>query len=334
VLVAANAARAALFAVLATSIALDVVTIWLLLVVVLLLAVGEVFFDMGAQAFLPMIVEPAHLERANGRLYAAEITANSFVGLPLGAWLFAAAAAVPFGLHGAALGIAAALIAGIPVLPTDAPPTSTPRRSINAELREGFGWLWRHPLLRTLALMLGAANLCHMFAHAVFAKFARDLLGLGPTGFGLLLAAGSIGSVLGALLGSRLARVMGPAAAIVVSYTMFAALEVLPAAFPNVPVVVAASTLMALFGTLWNVITVSLRQRIIPSELFGRVNSVYRFLGTGTTAIGALLGGQIAHHFGLRATYLASAATLAVVLLVGGPRLLAHASRQEFSAVG
>lgn len=334
VLVTANVIRASFFAVLAASIALDIVTIWVLLTVVLLLAVGEVFFDMGAQAFLPMIVEQRHLERANGLLYAAEITANSFVGLPLGAWLFAAAAAVPFGLQGAALGIAAALIAGIPMLATDTPTAHIPRRSINTELREGFDWLWRHPLLRTLALMLGAANMCHMFAHAVFAKFARDQLGLGPTGFGLLLAAGSIGSILGALLGSRLARVMGPAAAIVVSYTMFAALEVLPAAFPTVPVVVAASTLMALFGTLWNVITVSLRQRIIPTELFGRVNSVYRFLGTGTTAIGAVVGGQIAFHFGLRATYVASAATLAVVLVVGGPRLLAHASRHEFSPAG
>ena len=334
VIVVANGVRAALFLLLATAIALDFVTISLLITVVLLLAVGEVFFDMGAQAFLPMIVEARHLERANGRLYAAEITANSFVGLPLGAWLFATAASVPFGLHGVALSLAALLIAGIRTLPTDAPPEPAPRRSVNTELREGFAWLWRHPLLRTLALMLGAANMCHMFAHALFAKFARDQLGLGPTGFGLLLAAGSIGSIFGALLGSRLATVLGPAASIVLSYVMFAALEVLPAAFPTVPVVVAASTLMALFGTLWNVITVSLRQRIIPSELFGRVNSVYRFLGTGTTAIGALLGGQIAFHFGLRATYVASAVTLAVVLVIGGPRLLAHASRHEVSLAG
>jgi MFS family permease len=330
VLIAANGFRAMLFVLLALVIALDALTIWMLLIVVLLLAIGEVFFDMGAQAFLPMIVDEHHLECANGRLYAAEITANSFLGLPLGAWLFALAAAVPFGLHGAALAIAAVLIATIRTLPSTAPPPT--RRRVNTELREGFVWLWHHPLLRTLALMLGAANMCHMFAHAMFAKYARDVLGLGPTGFGLLLAVGSLGSIVGALLGSRLAKMLGPAVSIVVSYVMFAALEVLPAAFPNVPVVVVASTLMALFGTLWNVITVSLRQRIIPADLFGRVNSVYRFLGTGTTAIGAVIGGQIAFHFGLRATYLASAATLAVVLVVGGPRLLAHASRHEFSS--
>ena len=82
---------------------------------------------------------------------------------------------------------------------------------------------------------------------------------------------------------------------------------------------------MAMFGTVWNVLTVSLRQRLIPADLFGRVNSVYRFLGTGTSAIGALIGGQVAYHFGLRATYLASGATLAIVLLIGAPRLLRHA---------
>jgi MFS family permease len=85
-------------------------------------------------------------------------------------------------------------------------------------------------------------------------------------------------------------------------------------------------------GTLWNVITVSLRQRLIPAELFGRVNSVYRFLGTGTMTIGAFLGGLIAFRFGLRATYWASAGILAIVLLVGAPRLLRLAREHAASA--
>jgi hypothetical protein len=49
---------------------------------------------------------------------------------------------------------------------------------------------------------------------------------------------------------------------------------------------------------------------------------VYRFIGTGTIAIGAVIGGQIAHFAGLRATYAASAAILVVVLAVGAPRLI------------
>jgi len=320
-----NAIRAGLFGLLAAAIVTDTVTIWILLLVVLCLAVCEVLFDMSAQAFLPSLVAPELLEKANGRLYAAEVAANSFIGLPVGAWLFVMAAAAPFGLQMVALFVAAALLASIRATPSTPPSATEINRRFGVELREGIAWLWAHPLLRLLALMLGAANLCHMFAQSVFAKFVRDELGLGPRGFGLLLAAGAIGSIVGGLIGTRIARRLGTAAAIVTAYAMFAGLEFLPWAFPKVWAVVVASVLMATFGTVWNVLTVSLRQRLIPTELFGRVNSVYRFLGTGTSAVGALIGGQVAYHYGLRATYLASGATLALVLLVGAPRLLRHA---------
>jgi MFS family permease len=65
------------------------------------------------------------------------------------------------------------------------------------------------------------------------------------------------------------------------------------------------------------VVTVSLRQSIIPDELLGRVNSVYRFLGWGAMPVGSLLGGLIASGIGLRATFLAAAALMACMLLVG-----------------
>lgn len=325
IMTSANLIRAALFGVLAVAIVTEVVTIWLLLLLVLLLAVCEVLFDMSAQAFLPAIVDDHLLEKANGRLYAAEVAANSFVGLPIGAWLFVIAASAPFGLQAVALVIAALLLASIKIArPFAGSPVSG---SYRESFTTGFRWLWHHPLLRTLALMLGAANMCHMFAQSIFAKYVRDELGLGPRGFGLLLATAAVGSILGGLIGARVARWLGPSVAIVVSYTMFAALEVIPAAVPEVWAVVVAGTLMAVFGTVWNVITVSLRQRLIPQELFGRVNSVYRFIGTGTSALGAVLGGQIAYYFGLRATYAASAVLLGIVLLVGAPPLLRHARR-------
>lgn len=325
IMVASNAVRGALFLALTLLVLGDLVTIWSLLVVVLVLAVCEVLFDMSAQAFLPTLVGPELLERANGRLYAAEVAANSFLGLPIGAWLFVVAAAAPFGLQALAACVSAALLASLRV-PGGVPPGPRPAGGgWGEEIREGLSWLWSNPLLRLLALMLGAANMCHMFAQAVFAKFARDELGLGPRGFGILLSVSAVGSIVGGLVGSRVARRLGATTAIVGAYVLFALLEFVPWLSPTVPAVVAASTLMAVVGTVWNVITVSLRQRLIPAELFGRVNSVYRFVGTGTTVVGAVVGGQIAYHFGLRATYLASGATLSLVLIVGAPRLVAHA---------
>ena len=318
-----TAARGALYCIVTLLIISEQLNIGLLIALVTLIAVFEVVFDMSAQAFLPSLVEPEHLERANGRLYATEVIANSFVGLPIGAVLFATAAFTPFGVQTIALVVAALLILGLRPR-TPFVPVAHERASLWVEMRTGLRWLAEHRLLRLLAVLLGLVNMAHMFAASVFAKFARDVLDVGPRGFGLLLAVSAGGAIVGGLIGDRVAKMLGPAMALVMSYGMFAVLDLLPGIFPNVAVVVVSGTLMSVFGTTWNVITVSLRQRLIPPELFGRVNSVYRFLGTGSTSIGALIGGQLAYRYGLRATYLVSGVLLICVLAVATPALLRY----------
>jgi MFS family permease len=336
-MVRANLGRCAVFAVIALATWTGTLGMPLLLACSLAIGACEVVVDMAAQAFLPSVVPPELLERANGRLYAVEIVTNSFLGLPLGAWLFAAVAAAPFGVNALALLASAALLAGVrtiaapavergTVAPADAEATPAPAPGrFRRELREGLGWLRRHRLLRTLALMLGVANMCHTFGASVFVKYASEELGLGPRGFGLLLSAMALGSVAGGLLGERVARRLGAGPAIVAAYAIFAAADAVPGLLPRVAAVAASGVVMSVAGTVWNVVTVSLRQRLIPPELFGRVNSVYRFLGTGTMALGAVLGGLVAHRFGLRATYLVSAATISVALAAGARTLLRDA---------
>jgi len=322
-LTVSNAARGGLYGIITLLIISEQLNIGLLIALVTMIAVFEVVFDMSAQAFLPSLVAQEHLEHANGRLYAVEVVANSFVGLPFGALLFAAATFAPFGVQTVALVVAAVLIVGLRPLTPFVPATGE-RASLWADMRTGLRWLANHLLLRLLAVMLGLVNMAHMFAASVYAKFARDVLGIGPRGFGLLLGVSAAGAIVGGLIGDRVAKLLGPAPALVVSYAMFAALDLLPGLFPNVVVVVVAGTLMSVFGTTWNVITVSLRQRLIPPELFGRVNSVYRFLGTGSTSIGALIGGQLAYRYGLRATYLVSGVLLVAVLAISAPALLRY----------
>ncbi|MEY4401537.1 MAG: hypothetical protein RL072_1402 [Actinomycetota bacterium] len=323
-LVLSSVSRGALYAVVALLIMANQLNIWTLVVLIAVIASFEVVFDMSAQAFLPSLVESHLLERANGRLYSVEVVSNSFLGLPIGALLYAVAAFSPFGIQALSLLFAAMLIS---TLRPRAPQVPSPekRASFWADIAFGLRWLARHRLLRLLAVLLGIVNMAHMFAASVYAKFARDVLGIGPRGFGLLLGVSAAGAIVGGLVGDRVARRLGPAIALVVSYGMFAVLDLLPGLFPNVVVVVAAGALMSVFGTTWNVLTVSLRQRLIPPELFGRVNSVYRFIGTGSTAIGAIIGGQIAFSFGLRATYLVSGTLLLLVLSVSAPALLRYA---------
>jgi MFS family permease len=80
---------------------------------------------------------------------------------------------------------------------------------------------------------------------------------------------------------------------------------------------------------LWNVVTVSLRQRVIPGELLGRVNSVYRMLGWGTIPLGGLAGGFIASFAGLRAPYVISGILRGAVLFALLPALFAAARVKE-----
>ena len=317
----ANLLRGVVFALIALSSTLDILNIYLLIAASAVAGVCELFFDMSSQAILPAIVDQESLEIANSRLYISQIISNGFVGLPFGAWIFVFAIGAPFAVNALALIIAALLIRSIKVKLVSEIVTK-PQESFSNELKQGLRWLWKHDLLRTLAIMLGVANMCGMFAQAVFVKFARDELGLGARGFGILLAAISIGSILGGLIGETVSKRLGATTAIILAYVIFGMSDVIPGIFPEIWAVALSGVVMAIAGTTWNVITVSMRQRLIPPELFGRVNSVYRFIGTGSTAFGALIGGQIAFNFGLRATYLASGFVLFIALLTLSPVFL------------
>ena len=313
----ANLVRGLVFTLIAVSAANDTLNIYLLIAASAVAGVCELFFDMSSQAILPAIVDEESLELANSRLYISQIISNGFIGLPLGAWIFVIAVSAPFAVNAVALVIAAILIRSIKVKNTAI--IEQTKAPFSSELKQGLIWLWKHDLLRTLAIMLGIANMCGMFAHAVFVKFVRDELGLGARGFGILLAAISIGSILGGLVGESVSKRLGSTVALITAYVIFGLSDLIPGIFPQIWAVAISGVVMSIAGTIWNVITVSMRQRLIPPELFGRVNSVYRFIGTGTTAIGALIGGQIAYNFGLRATYLASGVLLLIALVALSP---------------
>lgn len=315
VMVTANLVRTAVYAAIASLAATGSLDIWALLALLLVVGCAEVFFDMSAQAFLPLIVEPESLNRANGLLYAAEVISNSFLGLPLGAWLFAIAVGVPFGIDAVTYLVAAVLIASITSTRPEAHVEGQPASGdFLAQLREGLAWLWAHRTLRTLALLLGVTNMAFAMGESIFVKFAFEQLGVGARDFGLLLAAMSLGSIAGGLAGDRIARKLGAGTSIVVAYAIFSVADAVRAGIPTVAVVTATSVVVALAGTVWNVVTVSFRQRIIPPELFGRVNSAYRFIGTGSIAFGAFAGGQIAHVAGVRAPFFVASAVTVLAL--------------------
>jgi MFS family permease len=317
-----NIVRAALVGLIALSVVTETASIGLLYVVAFCLGTAETLFDNAAQSILPSIVRPEQLELANGREYAGEVVANTFIGPPIGGLLFAVAASVPFWIDSASFLVAALVVATIAgsFRPAGARARDE-KRSLRADIAEGVRWLRHHHLLRTLALLLGAMNFASNMCFATFVLFAQDELGLDDRGFGVLLAATAVGSVLGSFLGPRITAAVGPGSALVAAIALGGFGEAAIGLMSNPIPVAALSWITGLFFTVWNIITVSLRQSIIPDELLGRVNSVYRFLGWGSIPLGALAGGWIARAFGLRAPYLAAAVITTVCLLVGAPRL-------------
>ena len=106
----ANIIRAVLIGALAITVTTNNETMILLYVIAFLLGCAETVFDNASQAILPRLVRKDQLERANSRMYAAEMITNQFAGFPLGAFLFITAAATPFFLDSASFLLAALLI--------------------------------------------------------------------------------------------------------------------------------------------------------------------------------------------------------------------------------
>jgi predicted MFS family arabinose efflux permease len=310
VMARANVFRAAALGVVAVTAATDTIGLPVLYVVFFGVGVAETFFDNAAQAFMPGLVEPAQLPSANSRMYAGEIVANQFAGPPLGGIAFGVAVALPFALDGATFAAAAVLIASLPRQPRPRP-VDAPPRSLRTDIGEGLRYLFAHPLLRPMALVLGLMNLLATMTLATLVLLARDRLGLSEAGYGVLLISGAVGGLLATPFAPRLTARLGEGG-VMIAAMWGLALTPLLVPLTHSPWIVGLSfALEAAFGITWNVATVSLRQRIIPDRLFGRVNSVYRLLAWGTMPIGAAIGGVVVDRFGLVAPY-----WVAVVVMV------------------
>ncbi len=310
-----DSVRATLVGALAIVVAFDVVEIWMLWVLALALGTAEVFFDSASQAMLPAIVPAPLLEKANGRKYSVDVTTNLFLGTPLGSVLFAVALALPFGVDAASFALAVVLVAGVR---GNFNPTSAPRHetaSLYAEMRTGMRWLWKQPLLRSIAMSLALSNLAFQMPQAVFVLFARDELGIGETGFGLMLALMGFGAIVGGLVGDRIVTRFGQTQCIYGAISTWVLTLFAVPLYPHAWFVALVVSIESLAATVWNVVTISLRQQAIPDQLFGRVNGVYRWLAWGTLPIGSVIGGQVAYHYGLRANYFVAAGVMVLALL-------------------
>jgi MFS family permease len=329
----AQAVQAAVVTIIAVLVVAHQASIEVLAAGGLLLGSAEVIFSNAAQSILPALVPPELLPKANGSQQVSLTVGESFLGPPAGSLLFAAAAALPFGLDAVSFAGSAALLARLPRTGHAAENAENAENAehppIRAQIAEGLHWLARHRLLRVVAVLLGIYNFANQMGQAVLVLLATQTLHVSTRGYGLLLAASAVGSVIGGLVNPILTHRMGMLSSLVLPALVTAAAFVGIGLAPGPAVVAALLASQGFAAAMWNVVTVSLRQRVVPGHLLGRVNSVYRMLGWGLMPLGALAGGFVAHAAGLRAPYIVGGLLTGLSALAALPLLLAAVRKQD-----
>src|SRR5206468_606625 len=150
-------------------------------------------------------------------------------------------------------------------------------------------------------------------AIAVLVLLARERLGLGSVGYRLLFTSLAAGGVLGAVVGDRLISRFTATWTIRVGLVIEAATHLVLATSTSAAVVGVTLFLFGVHGALWGMVASSLRQRLAPPEMLGRVGSSTLFVSAGGNCLGAVLGGALASAFGLTAPYWVGFAVAVVV---------------------
>lgn len=328
VLVASDLARAVLLATIPLAALLGKLTITQLVVVSLLAGVARVFFDVGYQSYLPSVVGRADLLAGNSAMETVR-AGGQVAGPGVGGWavtLLGAAnvilvQAVTFAVS------AASLLAIRTREPAPSPrparfavemgegPASVARNRLTVEIGEGLAFVARNRLLRATAITSAACNFSFAIASAVSFVFMVRTLGLPPAAIGLVLAAGAVAAMAGAALTPRLARRAGSARITWLSLAVTGPIAMLgPLAQPGWAVVLLVIGAAAgEFGQIVYAVTnVTLRQRLCPERMLGRVNATMRVLMMGLFPLGALLGGVLGEVVGLRPALWLAAVVIAL----------------------
>lgn len=329
-LVVADASRSLVLLLLIVGLLTGGVGIVLVAVTAFVLGVAETIRDTAAQTAVPRLVPSALLERANSRLVAGEVVGNEFIGPLVGAALFAVGAALPFVANSAVATLGVLLVVSLPTSAlTGAPVGELPASKPPSGLLAGGQWLARHRLLRALAAAGALVALADSAWFAVLVLYTEVRLGLGPVGFGVLLAAGAVGGTAGAAVADRLLGSGRHAHVITWSMALATCSPALLLLGPTREVALVVVVVTSAAFAIFNVAALSLRHRLVPQSVLGRVIAAWRTAVLGAGALGALAGGALASARGLDAPFLLSAVVGSIAIVVwasvarGAPRFVA-----------
>jgi MFS family permease len=277
-------------------------TVWLVLATTFLYGTAEVFADTAGSTLLPMLVRRPDLGVGNARMQAGFLVGNQLAGPPLGAFLFAVGSFWPFVTQILCVSLGVILISRIARTPVPerlpAPAGQKPH-----PIREGLRWLRANPPVRTLVIIILVFNVTWAAPWSILVLYATQHLGMGAVGFGALTTASALGGLAATFCFGWLERHVRFATLMRICLSLEVLMH-LSFALTTSPVI--AFVIMFGFGAyafVWGTISTTVRQRLVPMHLQGRIASVNMVGVFAGLVIGQLLGGLIAQTWGLTAPW-------------------------------
>src|SRR5215207_5393366 len=299
-----NGGRLVILAALIMAVMMGYTSLPMLYAAALLLGLGETLVDTALTSIVPSVVSKERLTWANARLTAAQTVTNTFIGPPLAGFLAGLGFAIATGsstlMYGMA-GFALILMRGSFRVSsqTDTHPKGW------GYVTEGLRFLWKDRIIRDLTLFTASMNLFWSGWGALIVLYAvrPGPMGLSELEYGIFVTAMAIGGLLGSVLCEYLQKTLGTRNTLALDFVGTILLVGVPALTTNAFAVGAAAFFAGMGATIWVILVASIRQRLVPADLLGRVYSASRFISWGIGPIGALLAGFVAELWGIRTMF-------------------------------
>ncbi len=271
--------------------------------------IGFCFFNLAETAAISQVVEKEQLPNAmaaNEMGYAATSTAGpGLAGLIMASMRSTVAGAMlAFAVDSfsylASLGTL--LMMRTPFQQERASPTllDSTKPNLWHEVREGLHFVWNQVRVRTIMFWAGSLALVFGGFGLTLIQLVRVDFHLGPGTIGVILSAGGIGGILGAISAPKVKERVPFGALLMSVIAVQSTATLVMAVSPTLILVGVMSFVQGLAGPMWNVAQLSYRLSITPDELQGRVNSVFRLLIFAAFPLGSMLTGLLLEHFNPR----------------------------------
>ena len=277
-------------------------TVWIVLATTFLYGVAEVFADTAGSTLLPMLVKPVDLGVGNARMQAGFLVGNQLAGPPIGAFLFAVGSFWPFLTQILCVSLGVILISRI--ARTEVPPRDPLPEGVKPHpIREGLRWLRAHPPVRTLVIVILVFNVTWAAPWSILVLYATEHLGMGPVGFGTLTTASALGGIVATFSFGWLERHVRFATLMRVCLSLEVLMHLSFALTTSGAVALVIMFGFGAYAFIWGTISTTVRQRLVPLHLQGRIASVNMEGVFGGLVVGQLLGGVIPETRGLTAPW-------------------------------